>query len=44
MPLSLEEMTAVAIRNQHLILAEELKKGGSIKLSGWAWQEYFGVS
>ena len=27
MPLSLEEMTAVAIRNQHLILAEELKKG-----------------
>ena len=27
MPLSLEEMTAVAIRNQHLILAGELKKG-----------------
>lgn len=27
MPLSFEEMTIVAIRNQHLILAEELKKG-----------------
>lgn len=27
MPLSFEEMTAAAIRNQRLILAEELKKG-----------------
>lgn len=41
MPLSLEEMTAVFIRNQHLILAENSK---GVPLNYRDELEYFGVS